>query len=119
MNIYNYGEYTFSLVVSGLEFKKATNRNIVPSLNKQKNMCKKFFDTGSYLYKKYKLHHRPERIFTVSISGTFNANGTFTPTIQKHFILFVSACAQKFSECFESVVVTTKIYNRVLTQFPT
>lgn len=50
-----------------MEFKKTNNRNIVPSLSKQKNMCKRYFDTASYLYKKYKLHHRPERIFAVSL----------------------------------------------------
>ena len=41
------------------------NKNIVPSLNKQKLMCKRFFETGAYLYKKYKVNNRPERVFTV------------------------------------------------------
>ena len=52
-----------------MEFKAAIKRNIVPSLNKQKAMCKRYFDTALTLYKKYKLHHRPERIFAVSTQG--------------------------------------------------
>ena len=42
------------------------NRSVIPSLQKQKAMCRRFFDVISQTYKKQRLGHKPERVYTLS-----------------------------------------------------
>ena len=103
------------------------NRGILPSVTKQRTMCRKFFDVTSSIFKKHRLNNKPERIYTVSeirvsafLDATILVAAAADGTVLPPFVIFtgqrlkLTSARQVYPDAFFTCSYDGKVNDIVL-----